>query len=79
MTEQEIVNIIKNDVAIFNARRKTITQEFRERFKNELIRLLNRLNKISSKKEFICYYSGIEDCYEFGFYDEFGKWVVIEK
>lgn len=79
MSEQEIIGIIKNDVAMFNAKKKAITPEFRGRFKNELTRLLDRLNKISRGKEFVCYYSGTADYYEFGFYDEFGKWVVIEK
>lgn len=79
MKAQEIIiNIIRNKVALMNIVKETATSETMERFRHELMGMMECLNTVSSVNEFynINYLdSGIE----FGYYDECGIWYSIEK
>lgn len=79
MTAQEIVlNIVRGKVAVMNAVKETATSETMERFRNELTGMMVCLRNISPKNEFYCI-NYLDIGYEFGYYDESGKWFSIEK
>ena len=76
-----IISIIRNHVATMNTAfktNKTEYAEYLERARIELRGMLVCLKNICSANEFygINYY---ETGYEFGYYDENGIWISIEK
>ena len=75
-----IINVIRNRVAMLNMYEKTddVVPETVERFRNEISGMLICLKNISSTNEFWCI-NYLEDCTEFGYYDENGQWVSVEK
>lgn len=79
MTAQEIViNLVRGKVAVMNTVKETTTSETMERFRHELTGMMVCLRNISLKNEFYCI-NYLESGYEFGYYDESGKWFSIEK
>lgn len=79
MKAQEIIlNIVRNKVAMMNAVKEKAASETMERFRNELTGMMVCLRNISPKNEFYCI-NYLESGYEFGYYDESGKWYSIEK
>lgn len=79
MSAQEIIiEIIKSKVAIMNTMISEATVETMERFRNELNGMMVCLKNISTKKEFHIILL-INGRYEFGYYDDTGKWFSIVK
>lgn len=79
MTAQEIIlNLVRGKVAVMNTVKETTTSETMERFRHELTGMMVCLKNISLKNEFYCI-NYLESGYEFGYYDESGKWFSIEK
>lgn len=75
-----IVNSIRTKVAMLNYYVKTddFDPETFKKLRNELRGMLVCLKNISSCNEFWCI-NYLGDCTEFGYYDENGQWVSVEK
>lgn len=75
-----IINVIRDTVAMLNTYVKTddVVPETVARFRNEIRGMLICLKNISSSNEFWCI-NYLGDCTEFGYYDENGQWVSVEK
>lgn len=79
MSAQEIiVSTIRNRVAFMNMVKETATVESMERFRHELSGMLLCLKNVSSSNEFYNV-NYLDSGYEFGYYDEHGKWYSIEE
>lgn len=79
MSAQEIIiDIIRNKVAVMNTVRNEADTETMERFRHELNGMMICLKNLAAKNEFYNIYY-LKDGYEFGYYDDNGRWFSIEK
>lgn len=76
--KEMIIKLIRNRVAIMNILKDTATAEQMERYRHELNGMLICLKNVAGGDEFynVNYF---DSGYEFGYYDEEGKWFSIEK
>lgn len=79
MEAQEIIiDVVRSNVALINAMRNKAPAEKVMMFRHELEGMMVCLNKLSPKSKFYAV-KDLEDGYEFGYYEDNGKWFSIEK
>lgn len=78
--KRTIIDCIRTRVCMLNMYEKTVDvlPEIVERFRNEICGMLICLRNISTTNEDWCI-NYLEDCTEFGYYDENGEWFSVEK
>lgn len=76
---ETIVRVIRNKIAVMNSVRKEAAAETMERFRHELNGMLVCLKNVASENNFYNVNYLDDGSYEFGYYDETGEWVSIEK
>lgn len=76
---ETIIQIIRNKVAVMNTVRKDVASETMERFRHELNGMMVCLKNVSSADCFYCINYFDNGSFEFGYYDDNGKWFSIEK
>lgn len=79
MEAQEIIiDVIRNSAAFINAMRNKAPAEKVTMFRRELNGMLVCLNRLSPESKFYTI-KDLEAGYEFGYYEDNGKWFSIEK
>lgn len=76
---ETIIRIIRNKIAVMNTVKKETSFETMERFRHELNGMMVCLKNVSSANHFYCINYLDDGGFEFGYYDEAGKWFSIEK
>jgi hypothetical protein len=76
---ETIIRVIRNKIAVMNTVKKEAAAETMERFRHELNGMMVCLKNISSANHFYCINYLDDGGFEFGYYDDAGKWFSIEK
>lgn len=76
---ETIIRVIRNKVAAMNTVRKEAAPETMERFRHELNGMMVCLKNAALADNFYCINYLDDGSFEFGYYDDAGKWFSIEK